>query len=190
MTAWRTYALNCSLRKLIGRENTVKAKNILSGIILAAGMICSFSSQALESSSPIGLGLFPPIQFPNSDFGIHGLRVSLVGVNRETKGLDIGLLGNITKQTFKGLAISGLFNYNRVTADIIGLQIAGLANINGTASRLYGVQVGLYNRVGKVYGLQIGLINATHELHGIQIGLINFNQSGPFKASPIINAAF
>lgn len=102
----------------------MKAKNILSGILLTAGLFCSFSSQALESSSPIGLSLFPPIQFPNSDFGIHGLRVSLVGVNRETKGLDIGL------------------------------------------------------------------INATHEVHGIQIGLINFNESGPFKASPIINAAF
>lgn len=165
-------------------------RKILAAILLSVNVVCSFPAAALESSSPIGLGLFPPIQFPNTEFGINGLRIGLVGVNREMRGLDIGILGNVTKQTFKGLAIAGLFNYNHVTSTIVGLQIAGLANINGTASKLYGVQVGLYNRVGKVYGLQIGLINATHELHGIQIGLINFNESGPFKASPIINAAF
>lgn len=59
-----------------------------------------------------------------------------------------------------------------------------------TASRLYGIQVGAYNKVSKVYGIQLGLINVAQELHGIQIGLINFNSAGPFKASPIINAAF
>lgn len=166
------------------------SQTILAGIFLASSLLSSFSAYAVDNSSPIGIDLVPPVQFPNSEFAVNGLRLSVIGLNREARGLDIALLGNITKQTFKGLAISGLFNYNTVTADIIGLQVAGLANINMTASRLYGVQIGAYNKVGKAYGLQLGLVNVAENLHGIQIGLINFNHAGPFKASPIINAAF
>jgi hypothetical protein len=166
------------------------SRNVLAGIFLASSLLSSYSASAVDNSSPIGIDLFPPVQFPNSDFAVNGLRLSLVGLNREARGLDLAILGNITNQTFKGLAIAGLFNYNRVTADIIGFQIACLANINMTASNLYGIQLGAYNKVGKVHGIQLGLINVTHELHGIQIGLINFNEAGPFKASPIINVAF
>lgn len=164
-------------------------RNLLAGILIAVSAVCT-PAMAIESSSPIGLGLFPPIQFPNTEYGIKGIRLGLVGVNREMRGLDIGLLGNVTKQTFKGLAIAGLFNYNQVSSTVVGLQVAALANINGPTSKLYGIQLGLVNKVAKVYGLQLGLINMAHELHGVQIGLLNFNASGPFTATPIINAAF
>jgi hypothetical protein len=151
------------------------------GILLVLALMGSISASAIESNSPIGIGLFPPLQVPNSEFGITGLRVSGVGINRASIGLDVGLLGNITNQTF---------NYNKLNADIIGFQIAGLANVNGTGSSLYGIQLGLFNKVTYAYGLQIGLINVAQNLHGIQIGLINFNDSGPFKISPLINASF
>lgn len=159
-------------------------------IFLFAGLLSSFPAAAVEKFSPIGIGLFPPLQFPDTDYGVTGIRVSLIGVNRSASGLDLALLGNVTKQSFKGVAIAGLFNYNMIAADITGLQIAGLANINGTGSTLYGVQIGAFNSVTNVYGLQIGLINVTKNLTGVQIGLLNFNESGPFKASPIINASF
>jgi hypothetical protein len=165
-------------------------RNFLTGLFLVAGFLCAFPAAATDSASPIELALFPPVQFPSTDFAVHGLRLSVVGVNRESHGIDLALLGNITNQDFKGLAISGLFNYNRVTSTIVGFQIAAGANINEASSRLYGVQIAVYNKVSTVYGLQLGLINVAHELHGIQIGLINFNEAGPFKASPIINAAF
>lgn len=159
-------------------------------ILIAVSLVYTMPAAAVDNSSPLGIGLFPPVQIPKTDFTIRGLRLGLVGVNKGAHGIDIGLLGNVTKQSFKGLAISGLFNYNHVSARIVGLQLALLANINKTDSKLYGIQAGLYNKVGKVYGLQIGLINVAHELHGIQIGLINFNEKGPFKVSPIINASF
>lgn len=165
-------------------------RNFFAGILLAAGLLFSFSASAVGNNSPLGIGLFPPLQIPSTEFGVSGLRITGVGINRATSGLDIGLLGNITHQSFKGTAVSLLFNYNKVAADIIGFQIAALANINGTGSSLYGVQLGLYNKVSNVYGIQLGLINVTQNLHGIQIGLINFNNAGPFKVSPIINAAF
>ena len=157
--------------------------------LIAARPLATFAAVG-NSNSPLEIGLFPPVQFPSSEFAVHGLRLTVVGLNRESIGIDLALLGNMTKQNFTGLAIAGLFNYNQTTSTIIGLQVAGIANINETASKLYGVEIGLYNQVSIVYGLQIGLINVAHELHGVQIGLINFNAAGPFKASPIINAAF
>lgn len=165
-------------------------RNFLSVIFLIVGTLCSLPVLAVPNESPIGIGIFPPVQFPGSEFGVTGIRLSVVGVNRAASGIDLALLGNMTNQSFKGLAISGLFNYNKVGADIIGLQFATLANINGTGSSLYGVQIGAYNAVTNAYGIQIGLVNVAERLHGIQIGLLNFNAGGPFKASPIINASF
>lgn len=165
-------------------------RNFIAGILLTTGLLFSLSAAAVGSQSPIGIGLFPPLQIPSSEYEITGLRVGVVGINRSASGIDIGLLGNITKQSFAGSAFSLLFNYNHIAADIVGFQISGLANVNGTGSSLYGVQLGLYNKVSNVYGLQIGLVNVAQKLNGVQIGLINFNASGPFKVSPIINASF
>lgn len=159
-------------------------------VLLAATLLTTVQAMAVENHSPIGIGLFPPLQIPHSGYEIYGLRLGAVGVNRGVHGLDFNLLGGITKQSFTGSAISGLFNYNHVSADIVGVQIALLANINGTGSNLYGVQVGVYNKVTNVYGVQLGLVNVAQRLHGVQIGLINFNDSGPFKITPLINAAF
>lgn len=150
-----------------------------------------YAARAADSDvSPLEVGLFPPLQLPNSDYGIRGLRLTVVGLNREDIGLDVGLLGNITTTTFKGAAISGLFNYNRGGSTVIGFQVAVLANLNTGHSEVYGVQIGGYNQAGTVHGLQLGLVNVATELHGIQIGLFNINRNGPFHASPILNAAF
>ena len=165
-------------------------RNFVAGLVLVASLFFPFLAEAVESNSPIGIGLVPPLQIPNSDYGIQGLRLGVVGINRSVSGLDFGVLGNITRQSFKGSAVSLLFNYNAIAADIVGFQVSALANINGAASTLYGVQLGLYNKVSHVYGIQIGLVNVTESLHGIQIGLMNFNSAGPFKFTPIINVGF
>jgi hypothetical protein len=160
-------------------------------MILITGLMCSFQAVAADSdNTPLEVALFPPLQLPGTGFGVKGLRLSVVGRNREVHGLDLALLGNITDVTFKGIAISGLFNYNRGGASVIGLQFAGLANLNVGHSDVYGIQIAGYNEAGTVYGLQIGLLNIANELHGIQIGLFNINRNGPFHGSPIINAAF
>ncbi len=161
------------------------------GVILALSMLCSFSASAADSdNSPLGVALFPPLQLPNSGYGITGLRLSLVGSHRESQGIDLALLGNVTNKKFRGLAISGLFNYNSGLATVIGLQASALANINVGASTVYGVQLAGYNTAGTVYGLQLGLFNVANDLHGVQIGLFNINRTGLFKGSPIINIGF
>jgi hypothetical protein len=153
--------------------------------------MCSFPAMAANSdNTPIEVALFPPLQLPSSEFSVKGLRLSVVGVNREMTGIDLALLGNVTNVGFAGLAISGLFNYNNGGSTVVGLQLALGANINSGHNEVYGLQVAGYNRAGSVYGFQIGLINVADDLHGIQIGLFNMNKNGPFHASPIINAAF
>lgn len=166
-------------------------RSFLTGILLAAGLMCSFPAAAMDSdNTPLEVAIVPPLQIPGTGYGVKGLRFSVVGVNREVRGLDFALLGNITNVMFKGLAISGLFNYNRAGSTVIGLQLAGIANINSGHSEVYGIQLALVNDAGSVYGLQLGLVNIANDLHGIQIGLININHNGPFHTSPIINAAF
>lgn len=155
-------------------------------------------------ATPLSLAIFPPVQFPPSDFYVRGIRLSaIMGSNRKMSGIDLGLIGNKTDQEFKGLAIAGLFNWNSGTSKIIGAQLAIGTNYNAGEGQiygfqaslvnkskymdLYGVQVGLYNQARNVYGLQLGLFNRAANLHGIQIGLANFNDGGQFGVSPIIN---
>lgn len=162
----------------------------------------------MAHSTPIGLGLVAPVQFPPQDFTVNGLRLSgILGINRKVRGIDLGLLGSMTDQEFTGLAIAGVINLNKQLTTVVGLQLAGVVNLNkGQGSvygvqaalaanlskymNIYGLQIGLYNRARTVHGLQIGLVNVVANLKGIQIGLANFNEGGPFGVSPIINVGY
>jgi hypothetical protein len=166
-------------------------RGFITGILLIASFVCSIAARAADSDiTPIEIGLFPPLQLPGTSYGTAGLRLAGVGVNRTASGLDIGILGNVTDVSFSGLAIAGLFNFNRGSSVVYGLQFAGLANLNQGSNEIYGLQIAAYNSAGTVHGLQIGLINVANELHGVQIGLFNINHKGPFHGVPIINAAF
>jgi hypothetical protein len=169
-----------------------------------AFLLLSFvvASEASASASPLAIGLFPPIQVPSSDSEVTGLRLSLlVGKHSGAYGFDFGLIGNITDDNFKGLAVSGLFNHNSGVTKIIGLQAAGIANVNAAKTNVYGFQIALVNinrqpaatehskgfavssnlsngsdagwEYGAVYGMQLGIYNSAAEVYGFQIGLIN-----------------
>ncbi len=155
-------------------------------------------SDAQAAVSPVSLSILPPIQFPPSDFTIIGFRASaLWGKQRDIYGLDLGVLGNITEQTFTGIGIAGGANITHGTTTIIGLQLAGIANINTNKTTVYGVQAALgvnsntaSASVGGVqiaaanlakntdiYGFQIGIYNQALNVYGLQIGLINVASS-------------
>lgn len=171
--------------------NALVIRVLFAGALMISGLACSSVARAADSDvTPIEIGLFPPLQLPGTGYGTKGLRLTGVGVNRTAAGLDIGILGNVTDVSFSGLAISGLFNFNRGTSTVYGLQFAGLANINQGSNEIYGLQIAAYNDAGVVHGLQIGLLNIANELHGVQIGIFNINRKGPFHGSPIINVAF
>lgn len=145
--------------------------------------------------SPLSVAIVPPIQFPPGDFSVTGVRASaLWGKHRDLYGIDAGLLGNITEQTFTGIAVSGIFNNTRGVTNILGLQLAGITNINSNKVSVYGLQAALgvnYNSAATtvaglqvallanispftdIYGLQVGLYNRAKEVYGFQIGLVN-----------------
>ncbi len=156
-------------------------------------------ASASSSISPLAVGIVPPIQFPSDEFTVTGFRLSaLFGRHRDLYGLDLGVLGNITDQTFTGLAVSGLANITHGQTTIIGLQAAGALNYNtqktevyglevaagmnflGAESRVVGIQaaiIGNHSPNANIYGAQIGLYNRAREVYGLQIGLVNFTKN-------------
>jgi len=167
-------------------------KKILLILLFVSSNIYAIESKA--AVTPLSVGVAPPVQFPPSDFTVTGLRLSgLWGHHRDLYGLDFGLLGNITDQSFVGLGASGLFNYTKGTTTILGLQLAGLTNINTGKTNVYGLQValGLNSNTAAsslagvqlaavnlspfmdIYGLQAGIYNSAKDVYGFQIGLVN-----------------
>ena len=144
--------------------------------------------------SPVSVNILSPVQFPPQDFSITGIRASVLwGKHRDLYGLDLGLVGNVTEQTFTGVAVSGLFNATHGTTTVIGLQAAGLANLNTNKTHVYGLQLalGLNSNEAEsavtglnvalvnlsphttIYGIQAGLYNKAQDVYGFQIGLVN-----------------
>lgn len=162
-------------------------------LLLFASLV-SFGFPSFAAISPLSLNLVPPLQFPPDDFSVTGARISaLWGQHRDLYGIDLGLIGNITEQTFTGVGVSGIFNYTKGETTGVGLQLAGLTNINIGKAGLYGLQaaIGLNLNAGEgrlvgvglavanhmpftdVYGLQLGIYNKAREVYGLQIGLVN-----------------
>lgn len=165
-------------------------------IAFTAVLLAFFTTlQSQAAVSPVSLAIVPPIQFPPGDFDVTGIRASVLwGQHRSVYGIDVGLLGNITEQTFTGVAASGIFNNTRGNTTITGFQVAGLANINSNkttvvglqltagvnyntaASTVTGLQAALIANISPftdIYGVQVGLYNRAKEVYGFQIGLVN-----------------
>jgi hypothetical protein len=162
--------------------------------LLGLFIITTFLPGAHAATSPVSVGIAPPVQFPSSEFTITGARLSVLwGSHRDLYGLDIGGIGNITQQEFKGVALSGIFNktegrttaiftqaagvanWNTNTTEVYGLQLAGALNMNKATSSVVGVQLALINMSEQtaIYGIQAGIYNKARVVYGFQIGLVN-----------------
>jgi hypothetical protein len=164
-------------------------------LLLSLGVIFVVST-AHTATSPLAVTIYPPVQFPADDANVTGLRVGIWGEHRSVYGIDLGLIGNVTKVDFAGLAIAGLFNRTKGQTHIIGLQAALGANINTEKTNVVGFQVAAVNsnsasssvtgfQIGfanlsdhtTVYGAQLGVYNTADHVYGFQIGLVNVAQS-------------
>lgn len=175
-------------------------KNLIRACIFGVvASVAAFTAQPAKAAvSPLSFNILPPVQFPPADFSVTGLRISaLYGRHRDMYGLDLGLVGNVTEQSFVGLGVSGIFNYTKGQTHAIGLQLAGLANVNTNKTRVYGIQAALgtnYNtaessvaglqialanisRHTNIYGAQVGLYNRANKVYGLQVGLVNETQN-------------
>jgi hypothetical protein len=172
-------------------------QKFISILIVAAALLPLAPAHA--AVSPLGIGIVNPVQFPPDDFNVAGLRLSLLwGDHRDVYGLDVGLLGNITRQEFVGIGLAGGANITHGMTTIIGLQAAGGANIGyqkttvvglqlagglnylTAESSVSGLQVAILGNLAAhttIYGAQIGLYNRAKKVYGFQIGLVNVADS-------------
>ena len=174
--------------------------------------------------SPLQISFIPHLQLVPAEKDVCGLRLNLplggndniygldlgfFGDARNSKGIQLNLIGNSTGNVLEltdnyqqGIQLAGLLNLNFGNSD--GIQIAGFANIafsvvqgmqiagvKNMGPDVRGIQIaGLLNFAESVRGVQIGLINVTQELSGLQIGLINYIGESPVPILPIINLKF
>ena len=116
---------------------------LLSFIFVIVGFLCIHET-AYAIASPLSISIVSPIQFPSQDFTVTGARLSVLwGTHRDIYGLDLGVIGNITKENFVGMGISGIFNLTEGKTTILGLQAAGLANVNTKEAKIIGLQIAL-----------------------------------------------
>ena len=156
-------------------------------------------STAFGDVKPIQLSIWETVQLFDASTNIHGLRLSIYGVNEQVHGVDWGIVPKVTGD-FLGWQC-GVINLvggnatcyqegfvNLVEGDFLGWQ-HGAVNIN--KSQTVGLQTALFNKTDGMRGVQFGFVNITETLYGLQIGIINLNNSGnPFKFLPIVNFSF
>jgi hypothetical protein len=171
-------------------------RKIISALLVGAAFTSLTPAHA--AITPLSVAVLAPVQFPSSDFSVTGARLSLFwGRHRNVYGLDVGGIGNITEGQFTGIGVSGLYNYNKGQATVIGLQAAGITNINVNKARIFGVQAALglnSNRAEStlvglqlalvndspfmtVWGVQAGVYNRAGAVRGFQVGLVNVADS-------------
>ncbi len=184
-------------------------------LVLATLLAGRLATPAVAAESrPIQLSLVPSIQIFSEDTAIHGVRLAIVGRNREFLGLDLGL-GLLTTGDFTGVGWgfanlvdgdvqgiqSGLFNQagtmtgvqwgiiNLVDTEFTGLQWGGLNLME--QGHTEGLLVGLVNVTEDMDGLQLGFVNVTNTMHGLQIGLVNIIKGkDTLPVLPIVNWSF
>lgn len=89
-----------------------------------------------ENTSPAMIALCAPLQFPDSDWNVSGLRIGIIYSNCDVMtGLDFGFI-----------------NKSRETQ---AFQI-GFANIT---EAMGGLQIGIINYANRAVGIQIGFVN-------------------------------
>ena len=163
------------------------------------------ASRQLQKDSMVGVGLTPvmfsfctPIQVPDPDFDVGGLRLNLLcGTCCNFDGLDFGLVG-ISKNHANGWLINVV---SVAYGDGLGLHTGGVNYLSGDFKGLqFGIanwidsgdvfQIGIYNGAYDVQGLQIGVINTANKMQGLQIGAVNIISHSDLSFFPIINGWF
>jgi len=142
-------------------------------LLTLAGLL--ISCMVFAETTPVMLSLVTPVQWPDKDHEVKGLRLSLIyGESRDFTGLDIGLI-NRTVGDFYGVAIGG---GNIADGTVRGLQL-GIVNWNGNdrvewEKRSIGAQVGIVNYADTFCGVQDGYVNvSSNKLTGVQCSFFN-----------------
>ena len=185
--------------QIISHEKGGIMRKTLVALTVFTAVLVVASGAFAQDVKHFQLSLFNPIQIFNEDTSIHGLRLSIYGVNEDMFGADFGIVPqvngdmvgwqggifNIINGDMKGFQ-DGIVNITR--GDFIGWQ-SGYVNI--CKSKFTGFQSSFVNISSSFSGLQFGVVNVADSLYGLQIGIVNINKSGdPHEFLPIVNYAF
>lgn len=179
------------------KSNRISTFIFLFSLALSCGL--TLPAFAEDDDTPASFGIFPPIQYPDEEATVTGIRINAgCARHKNVYGLDFGTVCNITDQRFIGMALAGGFNrtsgdtyaiftqmalganHNTGNAHIFGIQYALGANISGKSTRVYGAQVAVGANTGgaaHIYGIQISAYNRAENIYGFQVGVMNFSKN-------------
>ena len=157
------------------KTSMVLVSMLLAGAVSAEEAVYGRDLYSAETHpmTPVVISLADPIQFPQDNYNVVGLRWDIFyGNNFTVTGLDFGLVGRVN-DSFTGLALDAA---SWVEGDAVGAQLSGLANIvKGNATGLQIGSVVNYNH-GVFTGAQAGLVNYDGTLAGLQLGGLNWDK--------------
>lgn len=177
---------------------------LLFGGVVAAQEI-TFSENTGGTYYPIQFALYPTVQIFPYDSNFAGLRINLIGDNRNAAGVDLGLINqvdenfygiglgavNLCKGTTKGVSI-GLINH--VNGDLKGFQgvpfLSWWQAFNVVHGQCNGAQGGLFNEASTLRGIQGGLVNVAYNSKGLMAGLYNYTESFTGLQVGLINVSY
>lgn len=140
---------------------------------------------------PLQIGLYPTLQIIHFEESVVGVRLNLIGDNRNMTGLDVGII-NQTDEKFRGVQF-GVVNLcvgnsqgvhvgliNHTNGDMKGFQgipfISWWNAINVVHGHCSGAQGGFFNQAQSLGGIQGGLINLAYDAEGFMGGLYNYTE--------------
>lgn len=135
--------------------------------------------------TPIAFGLATPVQLPwgIDRWDVFGLDFNIFYSDApELCGLQLSVCGNTARREFKGVGLTGLFNFS--SCDTYGFRGALGANISkGT---LYGVDAGGFGMHDKVKGVELELVTCVQR----EITGANFSIFGSITENESYGATF
>lgn len=153
---------------------------------------------------PLQIGLYPTLQIIHYEESVAGVRLNLIGVNKNMTGIDAGLI-NQTDETFRGADI-GIMNLckgnssgihvgfvNHVNGNMKGFQgipfISWYNALNVVHGHCGGAQGGFFNEAKSLSGVQGGMVNIAYDSKGVMGGLYNYTEDFEGWQAGLINIA-
>ena len=180
---------------------------LTTAVLLQAGFAFAQEAEFYDDGGayPFQIGLYPTLQFVPYDQDVTGLRINVIGVNRNMTGVDVGLI-NQSDESFRGIGL-GLANLSKGEYNGIGIGIVNHVNgdsvgifgvpllswyqaINVVHGELTGMQGGWYNQAGGLNGLQGGAVNVSDATQGGQLGIYNYAGSMGGVQLGLVNMAY
>lgn len=172
-----------------------KILTALTALVVLAGIATAQDQDSYSEPGlyyPIQLSLYPTLQLINHENDVAGLRLNIIGVNRNMTGLDLGLV-NQTDDLFTGIGLGAInlcqgdvhgvhFGFiNHANGDVKGFQGIPLLSwwnaVNVTHGSCNGAQGGLFNYAKTLNGVQGGLVNIAYDADGVMLGLYNYTEN-------------